>query len=450
METSDKAGHRPAGALVFAVALSLAFAHGAIAQVELDNIGSAPLPSGSGARALGQGNAFTAVADDATAASWNPAGLIQLERPELSAVGLYFPMIYDFSPGGDFSALGDQRTSRTDLNYLSAVFPFDLGDRRIVTSLNYQQMYDLNFNLDVVASTSVGPLTSTSYIDFAQKGGIAALTPAVAAELFPNVAIGVSANFYVDQCLRENAWTKTIDVRETGTIGMSPFTSMTDWKEDFNNVQGLNFNIGLLARLYEREDQMLTLGLNVETPFTLEFDRNLRSTTELTVGALTTVSNERSRRHLMLHSPLGITGGLAWQQSDHLTLAMDVEWRDYSRFLAEDENGNRYRPIGTAPEDAPIQDTYAVRMGCEYLLYRKNCVVPLRAGFLWEQRPSIGPPDNVFGVTVGIGLVLEQWSFDLAYQYKWANNLDGRDVGLPGASFDLREHPLFFSVIYRF
>ena len=47
-------------------------------------------PVGSGARALGMGGAFIAVADDATAASWNPGGLIQLERPEISAVGAYF------------------------------------------------------------------------------------------------------------------------------------------------------------------------------------------------------------------------------------------------------------------------------------------------------------------------------------------------------------------------
>ena len=41
---------------------------------------------GSGARAFGMGGAFIAVADDATAASWNPAGLSQLEKPELSGV----------------------------------------------------------------------------------------------------------------------------------------------------------------------------------------------------------------------------------------------------------------------------------------------------------------------------------------------------------------------------
>lgn len=47
---------------------------------------SSPNPVGSGARAIGMGGAFIAVADDATAASWNPGGLVQLERPELSVV----------------------------------------------------------------------------------------------------------------------------------------------------------------------------------------------------------------------------------------------------------------------------------------------------------------------------------------------------------------------------
>ena len=43
-------------------------------------------PVGSGARAIGMGGAFIAMADDATAASWNPGGLIQLTMPEFSMV----------------------------------------------------------------------------------------------------------------------------------------------------------------------------------------------------------------------------------------------------------------------------------------------------------------------------------------------------------------------------
>ncbi len=40
-----------------------------------------------GARSLGLGGAFVAVADDATAAWANPSGLMQLVRPEISAEG---------------------------------------------------------------------------------------------------------------------------------------------------------------------------------------------------------------------------------------------------------------------------------------------------------------------------------------------------------------------------
>ena len=60
------------------------------AQIEQTvEISSSPNPVGSGARALGMGGAFIGVADDATAASWNPGGLIQLETPEASIVGAY-------------------------------------------------------------------------------------------------------------------------------------------------------------------------------------------------------------------------------------------------------------------------------------------------------------------------------------------------------------------------
>src|SRR5438477_7018998 len=56
------------------------------AQEELDLQARANVLQGSGARALGMGGAFLARADDATAASWNPAGLSYLRLPELSAV----------------------------------------------------------------------------------------------------------------------------------------------------------------------------------------------------------------------------------------------------------------------------------------------------------------------------------------------------------------------------
>jgi hypothetical protein len=87
-------------------------------------ISSSPNPVGSGARALGMGGAFIGVADDATAASWNPAGLIQLETPEMSFVGAYNHRSEDTTYVAFPEASGPQSVTTWDVNYLSAAYPF--------------------------------------------------------------------------------------------------------------------------------------------------------------------------------------------------------------------------------------------------------------------------------------------------------------------------------------
>ncbi|MCD4813719.1 PorV/PorQ family protein [bacterium] len=55
------------------------------------------LKMGIDARALGMGGAYTAVADDAAAVYWNPAGLAVMKRQQLAATYTLFP------EGGDYS-----------------------------------------------------------------------------------------------------------------------------------------------------------------------------------------------------------------------------------------------------------------------------------------------------------------------------------------------------------
>jgi tetratricopeptide (TPR) repeat protein len=53
---------------------------------------------GAGARSLGMGKAFVSIADDASATYWNPAGLAQIDRKEVTALHaiLWADTIYDF------------------------------------------------------------------------------------------------------------------------------------------------------------------------------------------------------------------------------------------------------------------------------------------------------------------------------------------------------------------
>ena len=92
----EPAPNRAAGAWAcpaLLLALSVLAASEARAQLfpqdRIDLTGQQNLTQGAGARAYGMGGAFLARADDATAASWNPAGLSYLRLPELSLVGTH-------------------------------------------------------------------------------------------------------------------------------------------------------------------------------------------------------------------------------------------------------------------------------------------------------------------------------------------------------------------------
>lgn len=203
---------------------------------------SAPLPSGSGARALGLAGAFTALADDATAASWNPAGLLQLERPEASIVYRFSrDQATHRSDDPDF-AVGEDTFDSDNVNYFSIAYPVFLRalNRNLVLSLNHQEAYDFTqrFTADLSQGSSSRSgdeqretfegeqvdviqdgefdVTVTSHLttdvrntfdqvinsdllsdlEFRQRGVLSALTPALALEVTPKLWVGAAFNYY--------------------------------------------------------------------------------------------------------------------------------------------------------------------------------------------------------------------------------------------------------------
>ena len=78
---------REKGSLVFLFAVVLGFM--TVPMLALADEGSHAaefLSHGVGARALGMGSSFVSIADDATAAYWNPAGLVQIQRRAFAAM----------------------------------------------------------------------------------------------------------------------------------------------------------------------------------------------------------------------------------------------------------------------------------------------------------------------------------------------------------------------------
>ena len=89
-----------------------------VASVSFPSRASAQAADAIGVRAQGMGGAFTAVADDATASWWNPAGM---------AGGAYFNALLESGnhrePPADRTAAGDVRAQRAETRSFSVAFP---------------------------------------------------------------------------------------------------------------------------------------------------------------------------------------------------------------------------------------------------------------------------------------------------------------------------------------
>jgi len=413
------------------------------------NINSTPLPVGSGARAIGQGSAFIAVADDATAASWNPGALIQLERPELSVVGSFLSTQQDFDPGSTGWSLGDEAVSRGDLNYASVAYPFRVFRKNFVAALNYQQIYDFHMNLDfnqTVEDRTPPALNFRQDIDFKSKGGVGALTPAISMLVAPKLSVGVAINFYTDEFFGNYAWKQSTRSTGAGRLAGANIASTYTSDTTFKNFQAMNVTTGLLWDVWEKEDKLLTFGAVYDTPYTADIDRitNFKSTT--TFGQ----SSGHERKNFEVDYPMSFGAGLGFRYSDALSFSMDVTWSDWSTFKQEDEDGVKSRPLGGASTDRKIDDTYAVRCGTEYLIFGRKVIIPVRGGLFYDPRPSLDNPTDVYGFSVGSGVTFKRFSIDGAYQFRYANDVDGEDFGLSGADFDLNDHMFLASVIVYF
>lgn len=149
-----------------------------------------------GARSIGLGGAFAAIADDATAAFANPAGLVQILRPELSIELRFTSSLEDsaFDPGQDISGLG----------FFSFVFP----TQRWALALYSHQLGSVAFGYEY---------------------------PGIAVREFTVRTYAAAAAFKVNEHLSLGAGLSYFDGERTGDTGGSGFSD-ADW----------GFNAGLL------------------------------------------------------------------------------------------------------------------------------------------------------------------------------------------------------------
>jgi len=234
----------------------------------------------------------------------------------------------------------------------------------------------------------------------------------------PELAIGASFNWYTQSLLSEDAW--QVEQRLYSGANLALRGTQT---ETFDDFQGYNFTLGLLWDAYKKAERMLTLGFVLHTPFTAKLNHHVTWP-----KPSSTLGLDRWR----MDFPLALGAGANYRLSDSFSVAFDADWKQWSEFKQIDlDTGKESVPIGNG--QGAIADTLAARLGFERLLFSEpfeQSVYALRGGVFYEPRPALDEVMPVYGFSLGLGCtVKEKFSLDFAYQYRWGDEIEGRNLG---------------------
>jgi len=406
---------------------------------------SPPNPVGAGARAMGMGNAFIAVADDATSASWNPGGLTQIERLELSLAVEAIGRTNQLSSATHPEANGASTLRLRDLNYASVAAPFWLGGKNCVASLNYLAMYSFNSDIGLPLKTASGPARVDMAYAVEQEGGFAVLSPALACDLISkSLTLGAAVYVWNHDVTGSSAYAAEHLSVGTLTRGARQGQFQELVRDRFQITSGLSLALGAMFR----PSEAWTFGAVWKPPFTLHLAHDATESYKQT-GALGTADTHTSRTtDADLEFPAVAGLGAAWRPAEPWTVSADLTWTDWSRYRRK-ENGTSVNPVTGRSGDS-LQDTFTCRVGAEYLLFGDTVVVPLRCGAAYDPAPAVDGVDEFYSLSLGTGLQLDPFMLDVAYEFRWG--ADVNQSGLQGvdAEEDVRRHRVLASLIYYF
>ncbi|MGD9899535.1 MAG: OmpP1/FadL family transporter [Calditrichaceae bacterium] len=316
--------------------------------------------TGNGARAAGMGYAFTGVADDATAISWNSAGLTQLYSMEASVIGRLGFGTYTYT---DLDNAPDiTESSKFQLNFLSIVMPFNVANYKVVGGIAFRNIYDFNSELTF-------DFEGTEYI-FANEGGINAITPSVAVQINEMFSVGAALNIYTGS----EDYYEEIDGEKT-------YESAT------TDYSGTSIDIGILVK----PSSKFSIGANLNLP--------------------NTITSDTDGYEYDIDVPFFYSIGLGYRATDNLLLALDFHSRNWS-------NSDLF-----ADSEVDV-DLNSLHFGIEYLAQSGSSVIPLRLGFhtnpLFEWDKNGDQVVNPV-ITLGAGIIMNKFILDAAFEYEPAS-----------------------------
>lgn len=418
---SNGVGSNPrfAAALFFVLLAAPASAQQAVVPLQLGF-------SDPGARSAGFGGAFVALADDATAAFANPAGLVQLLKPEISVEARNWSYTTPYTVGGrvegvpsgfglDVSAgliHGESGYDKTGLSFLSVVWP--AGDWSF--ALYRHQYADLEFSGETQGFFGGESCCATRWSDQQMFSAQDVLSYGFAAGYRVNddFSVGLGAAWFdarMDSLTTEYLWDVDSD---TGFYGPTSFLPerLALHEYLFIDDHDWTFTVGFLWSPAER----WSIGGVYRQGFEVDMGNDITTGVAIDYGVppgTVIISN----RGVPVDFPDIYGLGTAYRAADgRLTLSFQWDRIEYSSI-----------PKSIRLDDQAIDDADEFHFGAEYVFLERTPVIAIRMG-AWldpdhQMYATVDDPyllavlprgDDEWHITAGLGFAMQRFQVDIA------------------------------------
>lgn len=392
--------------------------------------------SNPGARSLALGGAFAALADDATAAFANPAGLVQLLEPELSAEARATSRQTRFVEGGRVSGepsgegidttrglrFGVDESDTLDLPFASFVLP---AKRWSIAIYHHAWAdFELSSRIDGLFDEEEGETLRAGDIRARTRVEVVHTGLAAGFEVTERLSLGLGAVYYRGQL---DSFAEEFAQEEEALFepsGFAPDRLDTIYSHQADDT-GVGFQSGFLWRAspswsvggYFRQGARLTLRV-VETtgpaedevpPGTIELDETSPLRLPDVFGA-----------GVAYRSPDGAwTLGFEWSRVRYssITEGLSVDVLDPDQIVLEDGDELRLGLERVVRHGRPV---VAVRLGA--WLDPAHRVAPGADADAFE-RAVFRPGDDELHLSGGVGVAFERFQFDLGVDHAEAADL---------------------------
>jgi long-chain fatty acid transport protein len=371
-----------------------------------------------GARAMGMGLAFTAVANDPSAIFFNPAGLGWQKHFEVEVGSSFITKTQgDFTGENPFPGIGDSEREHKTTFVLPTLYVVAPLTSDINLGVGIFSPYGLGFRWDNAESFSGRFIAQNAVIQAVD------LNPVLSFQATPAIAIAIGADYRVSKVQLER-----------NQPAINPFTnSVVDvahikLNSDLTDNHGWGWNAGILVRPI----QQLSFGAAYRSAITVNYSGTATFQQRLTGNAQfdgIVASQLPQGTHPVttkIDFPSSVNLGAALTLPGDFTVSAEADWTEWKKF----QSLNIIFPdlVGRDLDRATNwKDSWAYRGGIE----KKFSNFAVRAGYYRDKTPQpvedAGPilaDNDRDAYSLGFGYGTDRWGVDVSDLYLKFKRLD--------------------------